>query len=123
MSIIILYIYIYIYNTTNEQRIYLSFIYMGISICIYLSHIYLTYVRTTSAPPSFIQLCMDMSEFSEFSVVGPMYKFIADVRQGGLGKISPLVAQIQREGVWSPLKASIVPGITVVRCIFERFFL
>mgnify|MGYP003991578791 FL=1 len=66
---------------------------------------------------------MDMSEFSEFSVVGPMYKFIADVRQGGLGKISPLVAQIQREGVWSPLKASIVPGITVVRCIFERFFL
>ena len=43
------------------------------------------------------------------------YKFLANIREGGFSKLSPLVAQVQREGLWSPFKDSIVPGITVVR--------
>ena len=46
------------------------------------------------------------------------YKFLANIREGGFSKLSPLVAQVQREGLWSPFKDSIVPGITVVCFLF-----
>ena len=51
------------------------------------------------------------------------YEFLANIREGGFSKLSPLVAQVQREGLWSPFKDSIVPGITVVRSSSSSFSL
>ena len=59
---------------------------------------------------------------STMDIQDQAYKFLANIREGGFSKLSPLVAQFQREGLWSPFKDSIVPGITVVRRSLSFFY-